>query len=460
MKKNYSRLVIAATQSGSGKTTIVSGLLAALKNRGLKVQSYKVGPDYIDPGFHEIASGRPSHNLDSWLVGEKKIAEIFSSTFGDADIAIIEGVMGLYDGGRGGVSSTAEIAKILNAPVILIIDAKSMGSSAAAVALGFREFDKEINFAGVILNRVGSESHEKIIRDALEKIGVKCFGAIRRDENFILPERHLGLVPTAENNFYEVIEKISSAVENQIDLNSIINLAKNSAEKNFPSFHLSTFPPSAKIAVAKDEAFNFYYAESLRELEKLGAEIIFFSPLKDKTLPKNIDGLILGGGFPEMFAKKLEKNISMRNSIKSAAEKNLPIFAECGGYMYLMKSIKNFDGEIFEMCGVIDNRAEMTKKLQMVGYVSASLIKNCIIGGVGDKIHAHEFHFSIEAENLAEKKIFDCERLRTGKKYLAGYAEKNIVASYLHIHFAGFPSVAKNFVNVCKSRGQGSVDRE
>ena len=394
MKKNYSRLVIAATQSGSGKTTIVSGLLAALKNRGLKVQSYKVGPDYIDPGFHEIASGRPSHNLDSWLVGEKKIAEIFSSTFGDADIAIIEGVMGLYDGGRGGVSSTAEIAKILNAPVILIIDAKSMGSSAAAVALGFREFDKEINFAGVILNRVGSESHEKIIRDALEKIGVKCFGAIRRDENFILPERHLGLVPTAENNFVDVIEKISSAVEKQVDLDAIINLAKNSAEKNFPSFHLSIFPSNIKIAVAKDDAFNFYYAESLRELEKLGAEIIFFSPLEDKTLPKNIDGLILGGGFPEMFAKKLEKNISMRNSIKSAAEKNLPIFAECGGYMYLMKSIKNFDGEIFEMCGVIDNRAEMTKKLQMVGYVSASLIKNCIIGGVGDKIHAHEFHFS------------------------------------------------------------------
>ena len=211
------------------------------------------------------------------------------------------------------------------------------------------------------------------------------------------------------------------------------------------TFHLSTF----------DEAFNFYYAESLRELEKLGAEIIFFSPLKDKTLPKNIDGLILGGGFPEMFAKKLEKNISMRNSIKSAAEKNLPIFAECGGYMYLMKSIKNFDGEIFEMCGVIDNRAEMTKKLQMVGYVSASLIKNCIIGGVGDKIHAHEFHFSIEAENLAEKKIFDCERLRTGKKYLAGYAEKNIVASYLHIHFAGCPSAAKNFVNVCKKFREG-----
>lgn len=453
MKKNYPRLIIAATQSGSGKTTIVSGILAALKNRGLKIQSYKIGPDYIDPGFHEIASGRPSHNLDSWLVGEKKLAEIFLSTFQDSDIAIIEGVMGLYDGGKNGISSTAEIAKILNAPVILIIDAKSMGASAAAIALGFRDFDKEINFAGVILNRLGSESHEKMIRDALKKIDIKCFGAMKRDENFILPERHLGLVPTAENNFSAVIEKISSAVEKQINLDEILKLAENSellhAKKN-SSFLIPH--SSLNIGVAKDEAFNFYYAESLRELEKLGAEIIFFSPLEDKFLPENIDGLILGGGFPEMFAKKLEKNISMREAIKNFSK---PIFAECGGYMYLMKSIKNFDGEIFEMCGVIPNRAEMTKKLQTVGYVEATLRKNCIIGAAGDKIHAHEFHFSIETENLTEEKIFDCEKIRTGKKYFAGYAEKNIVASYLHIHFAGCPGVVKNFVNACKNFREG-----
>lgn len=457
MEKNYPRLVIAATQSGSGKTTIVSGILAALKNRGLKVQSYKIGPDYIDPGFHEIASGRPSHNLDSWLVGEKKLAEIFLSTFGDSDIAVIEGVMGLYDGGKNGISSTAEVAKILNAPVILVIDAKSMGTSAAAVALGFREFDKEINFAGVILNRLGSESHEKMIRDALKKIGVKCFGVLKRDENFILPERHLGLVPTAENNFSAVIEKISAAVETQVDLNNLISIAQSAEtlQKNYPSIHLSIYPSFIKIAVAKDEAFNFYYEESLRELEKLGAEIIFFSPLEDKILPKNIDGLILGGGFPEMFAGRLEKNISMRKSIKSAAENNLPIFAECGGYMYLMKSIKNFDGEIFKMCDVIPNRAEMTKKLQTVGYVEAALRKNCIIGAAGDKIHAHEFHFSIETENLAEEEIFDCEKLRTGKKYFVGYAEKNIVASYLHIHFAGCPNATKNFVDACKKFREG-----
>lgn len=421
------KIVIAATQSGSGKTTIVAGILSALKNRGLKVQSYKIGPDYIDGGFHEIASGKPAHNLDSWLVGDK-LADIFFETAKDSDIAVIEGVMGLYDGGRGGISSTAEVAKILNAPVVLVIDAKSMGASAAAIALGFKNFDSEINLAGVILNRVGSTTHAKMIVDALDKLDIKCFGAIPRNENFVLPERHLGLVPTVENNFADVIEKISATVEQNINLDELLKVAEI---------------PAVKIAVAKDEAFNFYYAESLRELEKFGAEIIYFSPIHDKNLP-TCDGIILGGGFPEIFAEQLEKNISMREEIKNFSK---PIYAECGGFMYLMKSIKDFDGKIFEMCGVIDSQAVMTEKLQMVGYVLATLQKNCIIGSVGDKIHAHEFHFSTAD---TDKNIFECERLRTGKKYFAGYCDKNIVASYLHVHFAGCPSVAKNFVNACR----------
>ena len=448
--KKFPRLIISATQSGAGKTTIVAGLLAAMKKRGLKVQSYKVGPDYIDTGFHEIASGKSAHNLDSWLVGKDKIADIFFETFDDADIAIVEGVMGLFDGGRGGISSTAEIAKILHAPVVLVIDAKSIGKSAAAVALGFREFDKSVNFAGVILNRIGSDSHKKMIVDALNELGIKCFGAIKRNEEFFLPERHLGLVPTAENNFDDVIKKISSAVEEQLDVDKLIELANNFSDgQQKKSFKIPR--AKVKIAVAKDEAFNFYYAESLRELEKLGAEIIFFSPLRDKVLPEKISGLILGGGFPEMFASQLEKNSTMRQSIKNSAAQGLPIFAECGGYMYLMQSIKNFDGEVFEMCGIISSRAAMTKKLQMVGYVAASLTENCIIGSVGDKIQAHEFHFSVEEENLHGEKIFACEKLRTGEKYFAGWANKNIVASYLHLHFVGCPKVAENFVEACKN---------
>ena len=444
--KKFPRIVIAATQSGAGKTTITCGIIAALRKRGLKVQSYKVGPDYIDTGFHEIAAGRSAKNLDSWLVGKDKLTEIFFET--DADIAIIEGVMGLYDGGRGGISSTAEIAKILNAPVILVIDAKSAGISVAATALGFREFDKDLNFAGVILNRIGSDSHEKMIVDALNKINIKSFGAIRRDDEIILPSRHLGLVQAIENNFADILDKISEKISAQINLEEILNIAEKfsdcAVEKKSS---LIPNPFSLKIGIARDEAFSFYYDESLRELEKLGAEIIFFSPLHDKNLPK-VDGIILGGGYPEIFAKNLSENKKIRAEIKRAAENNLPIYAECGGYMYLMNSLTDFDGKIFEMCGVIPNQAVMTDKLQMVGYVDVTLERDCIIGKRGDNFHAHEFHFSKEVFDVREK-IFSCEKLRTGEKYFAGYANENVVASYLHVHFAGCPNVAEKFFNAC-----------
>lgn len=440
--KNNPRLIIAATQSGSGKTTITAGLLKALKNRGLNVQAYKVGADYIDTGWHELASGKPSHNLDSWLVGEDKLKKIFIETSHGADLSIIEGVMGLYDGGKGGVSSTAEISKLLNAPVILVIDAKSMGTSAAAVALGFKEFDKSIDLAGVILNRLGSDSHKNIIVDALNQLGIKVFGAIKRNDEFFLPERHLGLVPTAENNSADVIDKISAAVEYQIDIDALIDLANTATPIKITSSPLLAPNRRLKIGVARDEAFNFYYESSLQELERLGAEIIYFSPLHDEHLPE-VSGLIIGGGFPEMFAARLEQNKSLRADILNAATNNLPIFAECGGFMYLMRNLVDFDGNSFEMCGVIDGSATMTKKLQMVGYVEAEILSDCVIGKAGDKIRAHEFHFST---SNAQDNLFKCRRMRTGKEYLAGVCKKNIVASYLHIHFAGCPNAAINFM--------------
>ena len=452
MQKNFPRIIIAATQSGAGKTTITSGILAALKKRGLNVQAYKVGPDYIDTGFHEIASGKPSINLDSWLVGEKTLYKNFFMPSTASEIAVIEGVMGLYDGGVGGISSTAEISQILTSPVILVIDAKSMGTSAAAVALGFRDFDKNINLAGVILNRVGSDSHKKMIVDALEKINIKCFGAIKRNAEFVLPERHLGLVPTAENNFSEVIEKICATVENELDIDAILEVA-NSAPAVNPQKSLSPipYPLSLKIAVAKDAAFNFYYEESLNALKKRGAEIVYFSPLADEELPKNISGLIIGGGFPEMFAEKLQANKKIRAAIRTAAENNLPIYAECGGFMYLMNSITDFWGGFnFEMCGVIPARAVMTDKLQTVGYIEAEILQDCIIGKAGEKLHAHEFHFST-AEIFYDKNIFSCKRMRTGKISCAGFFDKNIVASYLHIHFAGCTNAADNFIAACKN---------
>ena len=449
--KNFPLLIIAATQSGSGKTTITAGLLAALKKRGLDVQSYKVGPDYIDTGWHSLASGKISHNLDSWLVGSDKLKEIFMTTSSGADISIIEGVMGLYDGGRGGISSTAEISKLLSAPVVLVIDAKSMGTSAAAVALGFRDFDRTINFAGVILNRLGSDSHKKMIVDALDKLGIKCFGAIKRNDEFILPERHLGLVPTTENNSVDVIKKICAAVEEQVDVDALIQCAMSNEQCVMRNAQcVIKISPTIKIAVAKDEAFNFYYGESLKELERLGAEIIFFSPLNDEHLPE-VDGLIIGGGFPEMFAARLEQNKNIRAEIFRAAQAGLPIFAECGGFMYLMKNLVDFNDKSFEMCGVLDGSATMTNKLQTVGYVEAEILSDCVIGRTGDKIRAHEFHFS--TATLTGEKIFKCRRMRTGKEYFAGAAKKNLVASYLHIHFAGCPDAAKNFVDACKNFG-------
>ncbi|MBO4400972.1 MAG: cobyrinate a,c-diamide synthase [Selenomonadaceae bacterium] len=447
--KKIPRIIIAATQSGSGKTTITCGILAALKSRGVDVQAFKVGPDYIDTGYHEIASGRPAHNLDSWLVGREMLGWIFFNALKSPTIAVIEGVMGLYDGGAAGVSSTAEIAKILRAPVVLVIDAKSMGASAAAVALGFREFDKDLNLAGVILNRIGSDSHARMIVDALDKIGVKCFGAVRRNAEFALPERHLGLVPTAENNFTATLEKISATVSEQVNLDALLELANAAPPLDFKVSAAEKVPVTCRIAVARDAAFNFCYGESLRVLENFGAEIIFFSPLEDETLP-DADGLIIGGGFPEMFAAELERNKKIRTDIRLAAENGLPVFAECGGFMYLMNSIADFSGKIFEMCGVIPARAAMTDRLQMVGYVDAEILRDCVIGRAGDKLHAHEFHFSI-AQDSAGENIFDCTRLRTGRNYRAGFAEKNIAASYLHIHFAGCTNAARNFVNACSN---------
>ena len=444
------KIIIAATQSGAGKTTIVTGIIAALKNRGLKVQSYKIGPDYIDPGYHSLASGRPCHNLDTWLIPSDKIEEIFLNTSSDANISIIEGVMGLYDGGKNGISSTAQIAKILNVPVILVIDVKSMGESAAAIALGFREYDKNLNFAGVILNRIGSENHKKMIEEALEKLNIKCFGAIKRNSNLSTPERHLGLLPTAENNSSELIKNIGDAVNSQVDIDELIKISDSPRKSIITKSNLNfqILNSKLKIAVANDEAFNFYYPESLKVLKNFGAEIIKFSPLHDKKLP-DADGLIIGGGFPEMFANRLEDNFSMRESIKKFSDEGFSIFAECGGYMYLMNELIDFERNSFEMVGIIKNSAQMNNKLQTVGYVEAKIISDCIMGKAGEKFHAHEFHFSSESNNLSQK-IFECVKIRNNEKYFSGYFNSNVVASYLHIHFAGSIEIAKNFVESCK----------
>lgn len=454
MKQRIPRIVIAATQSGSGKTTIVTGLLAALKEKGLKVQSYKVGPDYIDPGYHEIASGRPGHNLDTWLVTEEKLAEIFARTADDADIAIIEGVMGLYDGGKNGISSTASVAKLLDAPVLLVINAKSMGESAAALALGFKQYDPTVNIAGVILNRLGSPTHRQMIEEALERLDIPVFGAVGRNDKMNMPERHLGLLPVQENNSEaEVVAEIGRTVGASVDIEKIIGLAESAPEIELPARNTLPEKRRARIAVARDDAFTFYYPESIYQLEISGAEIIPFSPLHDREMPE-ADGLILGGGFPEMFASELYGNESMRASIGEAAKSGMPIYAECGGFMYLMKEMVDFDGNHFPMTGIIPGSVTMNKKLQTVGYVAATMEKDTVLGRKGTVLHGHEFHFSSECapENINPEeypRAFTFQRMRKIPPYLAGYAKDNILGSYLHLHFAGSPEAARSFVDKC-----------
>ena len=454
MNTKIPRVVIAATQSGSGKTTIVTGLLAALRAKGLKVQSYKIGPDYIDPGYHKLASGRPAHNLDTWLVSKEKLNEIFQKTAQDADIAVIEGVMGLYDGGKNGISSTAEIAKLLDAPVLLVINAKSMGESAAAIALGFKNYDPTVDIRGVIINRLGSPTHRSMIEEALDKLDIAAYGAIMRNDAMILPERHLGLVPVEENRKEkETVEEIGKTIAREVDIDRVITLAKSASE--LPKVEERSYGKAhdVKIAVARDDAFSFYYPESLAVLEEYGAEIIPFSPLKDNKLPE-CDGLILGGGFPEMFAKELYDNEGMRTSIHEAAEAGLPIYAECGGFMYLMKRMIDFEKNAYPMLGIVPGEVEMNRKLQTVGYVSATMQRDTVLGKKGTVLHGHEFHFSSECaptEGVEYPRAFEFVRTRKKEPYDAGYASGNILGSYLHLHFAGCPQAAEHFVGVCRA---------
>ena len=454
-QSNIPRIVIAGTHSGVGKTTIVTGLLAALKQQGLTVQSYKVGPDYIDPGYHQLASGKLAHNLDTWLVPTDKVVPIFAKTAAGNDMVIVEGVMGLYDGGRQGVSSTAAIAKLLKAPVILVIDAKSMGESAAAIALGYKMYDQDVNLVGVIINRLGSSTHQQMVTEALERIDIPVLGCIYRNEAISMPERHLGLTPVTEHNAHDRIADLCAQISKQVDLDKIISIGRNAPELciSTESSNAALPPePIVRIGVAQDEAFSFYYPESLDVLVRMGAEIVPFSPINDKELPV-VDGLVFGGGFPEMFVDKLADNISMRQSIADVCKAGMPIYAECGGFMYLTQKIIDFNSKEYEMVGAIPASCSMQSKLQTVGYVEATALTDNVLCLAGDRIRGHEFHFSLMNNEESTEPFpwaFEFKKVRTGAVYPGGYARGNLLASYLHMHFAGHEKGAGNFIEKCR----------
>lgn len=375
---------------------------------------------------------------------------------GDADLVIVEGVMGLYDGGREGVSSTAEIAKSLDAPVILVIDCKAMGESAAAIAKGFKEYDPAVNLAGVLLNRIGSDNHEHMIRSAMERLGIPVIGAIRRDERMHSPERHLGLTPVTETDPQSALTTIREAVKVSVDLAALAKLAEEAPVLMVPEATVKTVTgEKARIGVAYDEAFSFYYPASLQALAAEGADLVYFSPLTDSELP-DVDALFFGGGFPEMFLETLSQNTTMAQAVRKAAADGMPIYAECGGLMYLCEAVTDFEDITRPMVGLVPAKSVMQAKLQKVGYVTATALEDTLLAPKGESLRGHEFHFSTMelTENADEADFpwaFQFEGGRKPQSYKGGYSKDNILASYLHLNFAGNEDAAERFVAAAKA---------
>lgn len=431
------QIIIAGTSSGSGKTTVSTGIMKALTMRGHKVIPFKVGPDYIDTGFHEAATGSSSVNLDLWMAGEPHTKFLYENHGRKGDFAIVEGVMGLYDGlgDENGTGSTAHAAKVLGIPVILVIDGEKIGSSAAAIVLGFKEYDKEVNLAGVIVNRVSSESHYRLIRDAIERTTrIPCLGYLPPEPDISISSRHLGLVPQNEtDDSRTVIEKTAGLIEKHIDLDRMEIIAQDTENREIlpdPRADLRNIGKGLRIGIAKDDAFSFYYRDNIELLDHMGMELIYFSPLSDVTLPLDLDGVYLGGGFPEVFAHKLSSNISFLRTIHEALENGLPVYAECGGYMYLTQGIVDLEDKYHGMVGFLEGFCRMTKKLQRFGYAE-------ITAENGYCFRGHEFHHS-EWTGASVSPVLSLRKpsaLQSDIRWRCGQRKKNVHGAYAHIHF-------------------------
>jgi cobyrinic acid a,c-diamide synthase len=451
------RLMIAGAQSGVGKTTVSIGLMSVLKEAGFQVQAFKVGPDYIDPSYHNVVTGRLSENLDSWMVPRDQIVELFKRAARGADLAVIEGVMGLYDGisGLDKTGSTAQIAEILRCPVILVIDAYGVARTAAALVLGYKKFDENINIAGVFLNRVASETHAACCREAIESTTkIPVVGCLPVNREIELPERHLGLIPTPEKaTFNAFFPKITDLIQNNINLDKIVRMARSAGEipeVRRPIYPARPSPKSVAIGLAFDEAFNFYYPSNISLLEAYGAEIKRFSPIHDKELPAGVDGLYIGGGFPEMLSQELEANVDLRGAIKEAAEEGMPIYAECAGLMYLTDSITDFVGNRHNMVGLLKGKTLMAKKT-LVTYSRAEATRDTLLCEAGSQLKGHEFHNSVITDIPADTEFAYAMRMGQGitdKK--DGWMQCNVLASFMHVHFAQNPKIVKNFIANCK----------
>ncbi|GAA5610349.1 cobyrinate a,c-diamide synthase [Streptomyces platensis] len=445
------RLVIAAPSSGAGKTTVATGLMAAFAEAGLTVSPHKVGPDYIDPGYHSLATGRPGRNLDAYLCGPDRIAPLFLHGAAGADLALVEGVMGLFDGasGMGELSSTAHVAKLLRAPVVLVVDASSQSRSVAALVHGFASWDPEVRLAGVILNKVGSDRHEELLREAMDSSGVPVLGALRRDGRAGTPSRHLGLVPVAErrSEAVESVAGLAARIRAGCDLEALLALARTVPELPDaawdPAAHLApaegaaAAPEKPLIAVAGGAAFTFSYAEHAELLAAAGAEVAPFDPLRDEQLPPGTQGLVIGGGFPEMYAPDLSANAPLRAAVAELAASGAPVSAECAGLLYLSRSL---DGK--PMCGVLPAEARMTERLTL-GYREAVALSDNALAAAGTRVRGHEFHRTALEPGAGADPAWG---LTHPERRVEGFVAGGVHASYLHVHWAAEPSLAGRLV--------------
>jgi cobyrinic acid a,c-diamide synthase len=479
------RLVIAAPSSGSGKTTVATGLMAAFASRGLAVSPHKVGPDYIDPGYHALATGRVGRNLDAYLCGAELIGPLFAHGARGCDLAVVEGVMGLYDGaaGEGELASTAHVAKLLRAPVVLVVDASSQSRSVAALVHGFASWDPEVRVAGVILNKVGSERHETMLREALDASGVPVLGVLRRAPQVDTPSRHLGLVPVAErrSEAVEAVAAMAGQVRAGCDLDALFALARGAGAVPGPAWDaaeavrssaeaatgaavpaVSAFSASEadtsraagtpdasrdrtpagvrRVAVAGGPAFTFSYAEHAELLTAAGAEVVTFDPLRDEQLPDGTGGLVIGGGFPEMYAPELSANEPLRKAVAELAFGGAPVAAECAGLLYLAREL---DGR--PMCGVLDAVARMDERLTL-GYRDAVALGDSVLAAAGTRMRGHEFHRTVVEPGAGAAPAWG---MRAPERRVEGFVQQGVHASYLHTHWASEPGVARRFVERC-----------
>lgn len=450
------RLVVAAPSSGSGKTTVATGLMAAFAARGLAVSPHKVGPDYIDPGYHALATGRTGRNLDAYLCGPELLGPLFAHGAHGCDVAVVEGVMGLFDGaaGEGELASTAQVAKVLRAPVVLVVDASSQSRSVAALVHGFVSWDPEVRIAGVILNKVASDRHEELLRDALDSVGVPVLGVLRRAAPVETPSRHLGLVPVAERRraARDAVAAMGAMVADGCDLDALLELARGAgpvtgtvwdAASALASPAAPASPASpVRVAVAGGAAFTFSYAEHTELLAAAGAEVVVVDPLRDERLPEGTRGLVLGGGFPEVYGAELSANEGLRADVAALARRGGPIAAECAGLLYLCREL---DG--LPMCGVLDASARMSGRLTL-GYRDAVAVSDSVLAGAGMRMRGHEFHRTVVEPGAGTAPAWG---VRTPARRVEGFVQDSVHASYLHTHWASEPGVARRFVERCRT---------